>query len=166
MKEQRTIAITAAKPTEFTPAERAAFMQLVRKGAEVNSDTLPGLVDRAEALAMAREDGALVGVGAVKRPYLKHRRSVFKAAKVDLLPDDFAFELGWVFVHPDARGLGLSGRLFAVLMPHVETVHAYATSRVDNAPMHATLSRFGFKCVGAPYPSKQNETPIQLFVRG
>lgn len=41
----------------------------------------------------------------------------------------------------------------------------YATSRVDNSPMHATLSRFGFESAGVPYPSKQNDVPIQLFVR-
>jgi GNAT superfamily N-acetyltransferase len=165
MKEQRTIEVTAARPAEFTPAERAAFMHLVREGGEVNPDTLPGLVVRAEALALARKDGVLVGVSAVKRPYPTHRRNVFKAAKADLLPDEFAFELGWVFVLPNARGLGFSGRLVAVLMPYVEAAHAYATSRADNASMHATLKRFGFKGVGETYPSKQNDTPIQLFVR-
>ena len=165
MKEQSTITVTAARPAEFTPSERTSFMQLVREGGEVNSGTLPDLVDRAEALAIARKDSELVGVGAVKRPYPTHRSSVFKAAKIDLLPDEFAFEIGWVFVHSDARGLGLSGRLFEVLMPYVGAARAYATSRIDNVPMHATLSRFGFKLVGASYPSKQSDTTIQLFVR-
>ena len=165
MKEQREIEVIAARPVEFTPAERAAFMQLVRESGEVNPDTLPGLVVRAEALAVAREDGVLVGVGAVKQPYATHCRNVFKAAKVDLQSDEYAFELGWVFVHPGARGLGLSGRLVAVLMPYVEVAHAYATSRADDGRMHATLRRFGFKDVGATYPSKRNDAQIQLFVR-
>lgn len=165
MKTQQKIEVTAARPAEFTLAQRAAIMELVRKGGEVNSDTLPGLVNRAEALATACMDGALVGVGAVKRPYPTHRSHVFQAAKVDLPPADYAFEIGWVFVHPNARGLGLSGRLLAVLMPYVEVARAYATSRIDNTPMHATLSRFGFRGVGVAYPSKQNDTPIQLFVR-
>ena len=43
-------------------------MQLVRERGEVDPDTLPGLVDRAEALAAARKDGSLVGVGTIKQP--------------------------------------------------------------------------------------------------
>ena len=53
----------------------------------------------------------------------------------------------------------------AALVPYVGASRVYATSRVDNEPMHATLNRFGFKSVGVPYALKQNDTPIQLFVR-
>lgn len=163
MKQRPTIELVVARPDEVTPADRAAFVKQVCEGGEVNPNTLPALVDRAVALAMARKDGSLVGVGAIKRPNLSHRGHVFKAAKVDLLPD--ALELGWVFVQPATRGLGISAMIVEALVPYVGATRVYATSRVDNVPMHATLNRFGFKSVGVPYPSKQNNTPIQLFVR-
>jgi len=38
---------------------------MVLEAGEVNPNTLPGLIDRALALAFARLDGALVGVGAI-----------------------------------------------------------------------------------------------------
>jgi len=163
MTQRPTIEFKASRPAEVTAAERAAFMQQVREGGEVDPDTLRALVDRAVALAMASNDGAMVGVGAIKRPNPTHRSHVFKAAKVDLLSE--AFELGWLFVHPDMRGRGLSCGLVAALVPCIGAARVYATSRVDNAPMHATLNRFGFKSVGVPYPSRQNDTTIQLFVR-
>ena len=43
----------------------------------------------------------------------------------------------------------------------------YATSTVNNDRMHSSLKRFGFKPVGVPYPSKQNEPGFScLYVRG
>ena len=103
-------------------------------------------------------------VGAVKRPNTDYRAGVFAKADVKQEPAQFEFELGWVYVHPSARGRGLASALVGVLVPTLHGARAYATSRVNNERMHASLKRFGFKPVGIPYPSQLNEPEIQLFL--
>lgn len=164
MNEHAVAAVSVLSPGAVSAEERVAFQQMVFEGGEVNPNTLPSLVDRALALAFARLDGTLVGVGAIKRPYESHRKDVFTWAMADLDPTQFEFELGWVYVSPSCRGKRIASRLVEKLMPVLIRAPVYATSRVDNERMHASLKRFGFKQVGVPYPSKQNEPEIQLFV--
>jgi len=80
-------------------------------------------------------------------------------------PGKFEFELGWVYVIPDARDQHVSTRLVEALMQNIGEAQVYATSRVNNERMHALFARLEFAPVGEPYPSKLNEPNIQLFVR-
>lgn len=164
MRKDSDVSLNVLPPGEVSAEDRAAFEEMVLEAGEVNPNTLPGLIDGALALAFARLDGALVGVGAIKRPYGSHRGDVFKWAKSDLDPKQFPFELGWVYVKPAAQGRRIASRLVEKLMPVLNGARVYATSRVNNYRMHSSLKRFGFKPVGVPYPSKQNEPEIQLFV--
>jgi RimJ/RimL family protein N-acetyltransferase len=79
-------------------------------------------------------------------------------------PEQFEFELGWVYVRPSARGKGVASALVESLVSSLNGACAYATSRVDNERMHAALKRFGFVPVGVPYPSQLNEPSIQLLL--
>lgn len=164
MSEYPSVVVNVLPLREVSPEERALFEQMVLEGGEVNPKTLPGLVARALVLAFARLDRVLVGVGAIKRPYDSHRGDVFEWAKAELDPTQFEFELGWVYVNASGRNRRLASRLVEKLMPSLNGASVYATSRVDNTRMHASLTRFGFKRVGVPYSSKQNEPEIQLFV--
>jgi GNAT superfamily N-acetyltransferase len=164
MSEDPHIAVIALLPREASAEERAAFEQMVLEAGEVNPDTLPGLIDRALALAFVRLDGTLVAVGAIKRPYSEHRGHVFTWAKSKIDPKQFEFELGWIYVKPAAQGKRIASRIVEKLMPVLNGALVYATSRVNNDRMHSSLKRFGFQPVGIPYPSKQNEPHIQLFI--
>ena len=164
MSESASVAISVLPPAKVSAGERVAFEQMVREGGEVNPETLPGLIDRALALAFAHLDGVLVGVGAIKRPHESHRNDVFKWAKAELDSTQFKFELGWVFINESGRNRRLASRLVGELMPALYGTPVYATSRVNNNRMHSSLKRFGFKRIGVPYPSKQNQPAIQLFV--
>lgn len=140
-------------------------MRLVRQGGEVDAHSLPRLVDRALALGFAFRADDLVAVGGVKRPNAGHRARVFASAGVAMDPGKFEFELGWVYVIPDARDQHVSTRLVEALMQNIGEAQVYATSRVNNDRMHALFARLEFAPVGEPYPSKLNEPNIQLFVR-
>ncbi len=165
MSELPSVVITVLPPSKVGAAERTAFEKMVLEGGEVDPKTLPGLVGRALVLAFVRLDGELVGVGAIKRPYESHRDDVFSWAKAEHDPTQFEFELGWVYVNAAGRNKRIASQLVEELMPSLNGACVYATSRVNNERMHASLRRFGFSRAGIPYPSKQNDPKIQLFVR-
>lgn len=164
MSENQAITISAFAPANCPVDRLLAFKQMVMKGGEVNRQTLPGLIDRALVLAFVHSAEVLGGVGAIKRPYDDYRSSVFARASTTLNPSDFDFELGWIYVDPAFRGRRLSSHLLEKLIPYRSNAAVYATSNVDNEPMHASLRRVGFKPEGVPYPSKINDPLIQLFV--
>src|SRR5690348_1731849 len=125
MSEEPQVAFSVFAPAEISPEDRAAFEQMVLEAGEVDPQTLPGLIDRALALAFARLNGALVGVGAIKRPYSGHRGHVFSWAKSKLDPKQFEFELGWVYVKPAAQNRRIASRLVDQLMPALNGAQVY-----------------------------------------
>ncbi|MBN8886835.1 MAG: GNAT family N-acetyltransferase [Rudaea sp.] len=86
-------------------------------------------------------------------------------ARPELNASNFEFELGWVYVHPSARGHRLASSLVQELLSRLKGTAIYATCRVDNTRMHASLFRAGFRQAGTPYPSKINDPELRLFVR-
>lgn len=156
--------VTVVPPKVCAAADLDAFKQMVIEGGEVEPGTLSSLLGQALALAFARVDCAVVGVGAIKRPYDAHRAKVFAKAKSLLNPSTVEFELGWFYVHPSFRGNRLASKLVQALMPSLEGRAAYTTSRTDNDRMHASLKRVGFVSEGMPFPSKMNKQEIQLFI--
>ncbi len=82
------------------------------------------------------------------------------------LPEaEYPFELGWVFVMPSARGRRFSLDLTQAALSAAGTAGVFATSRTDNIPMNAVLTKFGFVPAGHPYPSTRGSHQLQLFVR-
>ena len=160
----KQITVVVRAPVDCVADDISAFKQLVLSGGEVTPETLPGLVSRALTLGFGRAGERLVAVGAIKRPNPAHRDKVFAQAGVERDPSKFAFELGWVYVLPSARRRGLARSLVATLISSLNGRQAYATSAVNNAPMHTLLNRFGFKPTGAPYPSQLNDPAIRLFL--
>lgn len=165
MNRELSLSIIARAPSACAAEEITAFEQLVVAGGEVNVETLPGLLSRALSLAFASLGERLVAVGAIKRPHEDYRIGVFEKAGASQNATQFKFELGWVYVEPSFRRRGLACALVKTLVHSLNGVPAYATSREDNKQMHALLKRFGFKPIGASYPSQLNEPQIQLFVR-
>ncbi|WP_420800944.1 GNAT family N-acetyltransferase [Pseudomonas cavernicola] len=80
-------------------------------------------------------------------------------------PSSFPYELGWVFIAPEARGNGFAQNLSQAAMAFAEGQGIFATSHTDNTLMHRTLTRLGFIQSGAPYPSTNATRHLQLFTR-
>ena len=165
MNSDSQVVVKALPPESVAENDLIAFKLMVIAGGEVNAETLAGLVSRALTLGYARIGEEIVGVSAIKRPNPGYRASVFGKAGAKQEPYKFEYELGWVHVHPSARGRGIGNELVEVLIPSLNGALVYATSHVNNARMHKSLQRFGFEPVGLPYPSGLNDLPIQLFVR-
>lgn len=157
--------ICAGEPAEFEAAEIDKFVLFVVAGGEVNREGLKGRVVQARCIAFLREKGSLVAVGGLKNPSAAYRRRVSSGSRTQLDDASFPFELGWVFVHPDARGRGYSLPLCESLISGARGHGVFATSNVGNPKMHKTLAHLGFARTGAEWQSQQTEGNLALFLK-
>jgi predicted GNAT family N-acyltransferase len=157
--------VIVKNPNEFSNLEIGYFIACVRAGGEVSIQGLVERIRNAAALVFAKIDGGFVGIAALKRPQASYRRSVSSRCDVELSAAEFPFELGWVFVSPEARSQGLSLSLSQAALSRSGGSGVFATSRTDNIPMHRSLAKLGFHQVGNPYPSGRAKHLLQVFVR-
>lgn len=157
--------VVVKAPAGCTPQEIGDFAAFVMMGGEVIVQGLEGRVRSAECLSFLRESSGLAGVAGLKHPSQNHRREVAECTGVSLPAASFPFEIGWVFILPDARGLGLSLPLCQPLVEAAGSKGIFATSRTDNHGMHKTLQKLGFAFAGAPYKSPHGVHGLQLFLR-
>lgn len=158
--------ITCLEPRDVRPTEEVLFRHMVQATGEVNPRTFPALYQRARSVCFARIEGEIAGVGALKRPNPGHRTEVFDRAEATLLPDRFSYELGWFHVDEAFKGRRISSQMVGALLEQSDGESVYATSRINNHPMHAALTGHGgFVRVGIDYPSSRGDVPLCLFVR-
>ncbi|BEP45985.1 hypothetical protein [Variovorax sp. V15] len=155
--------VKAKSPNECSPQELVQFEALVLEGGEVDPIGLAGRIRCAVALAFLLDEGAILGVAGLKEPSVGYRAKVMKGALTSIPADRYPFELGWVYVCPGIRG-GKSKMLCEALVLHAPGRGMFATSRVNNPWMHATLEGKGFKRTGAEWPSGQNSAKLALFL--
>jgi hypothetical protein len=157
---------TAVKrPRDCTNAEKKEFMDLVQKGEQVDPETLPGLVARAERLVfLYRHQIDLIGVAGIKRPWPEHTRDVFRWARSSEDAQAYPHELGWIYLEKEFRDRGLSNVLVESAIHDFDS-NIFATTRTDNKKMRTTLETYTFRVSGNPYPSTQNEGDLLLYTR-
>lgn len=140
--------------SDMTSDERIEFIRFVKLGAQVNPDSLPGLVQRAAALVVLHEGSKLIGTAAIKRPNKNHHQGDFLKAGVEKSAQDFPLEIGWVVVHPDHQKQGHSRTLVAAAIGATDGSALYATTQAPQ--MKHILPDYGFMALGTPFPSVQN----------
>jgi len=156
--------IVAAAPDGFSQDERDLFNTLVKQAGEVGGDGLVTNIPNSKALVFGRIAGEVFGVAALKRPQASYRERIGRMARVDIGPAHYPYELGYVFLLPEARGKKLSHGLVAAALAHAEGAAVFATTRTDNAAMLSALAKAGFKQVGQDYPGRGTRM-IRLLVR-
>jgi GNAT superfamily N-acetyltransferase len=140
-------------PSDCTSEALADFENLVIEAGTVDPEGLTQRIRDAFRLLFLREsDGQLVGVGALKRPWLDYRSKVFAKARATTPPDGYRVELGWVAVAKSHQGRGLSRRIIGQLIGLAENENLFATARADARAMRFAADN-GFKPSGKPYPS-------------
>ncbi len=159
------IQVVSRSPGDCHDSEIKDFMALVLAGGEVSTDGLESRIRRAVSLVFLTIGCCLCGVAALKRPTPSYRNATFSKSGSQLSERVFPYELGWVFIMPSARGRKFSIDLTRAALSGAGTEGVFATSRTDNAPMHATLEEFHFRRAGSPWPSGRGEHQLQLFVR-
>jgi len=121
--------IRTEKPVRLSQSEKSAFVTFLAGAGEVDTDMLPGLVDRAAALVMLLSDDAIIGTAAAKTPCAAHRQVEFEKAMVLLQASAFPLELGWIVVHPDHRRQGHARTLIAAVVEAASNSGLYARRR-------------------------------------
>jgi predicted GNAT family N-acyltransferase len=145
-------------------SERDEFITFVGKAGEVNTGTLPALVNQALVLLTLSDGPNLIGTAALKRPSDGHRRGEFRKAGVERLADAYPVELGWIVVHEDYRGRGHAHALVTKALDISPKLGTYATTKSDQ--MRVILPQHGFLILGERYPSELNpNAELSLFGR-
>ncbi|HEX5037720.1 MAG TPA: GNAT family N-acetyltransferase [bacterium] len=159
--------LTLKEPSRCSPGEIDGFCRIVLGEGQVSRERFEKRVRKARLLAFLTDSdgGDVIAAAAVKRPDPGYQKEVFGKADVSGFENKTALELGWVVVSPAHQRNGHCGRLVEAVLQDLESEDLYATSKVDNLPMHKVLGRFGFLKVGRSYVSKNRSGEIALFVR-
>lgn len=157
--------IESKPPCDFASEQVDEFESAVKEGGEVESAGLRDRLMSARALVLLREEKKLAAVAALKTPLAAYRTRVSQSAGVEFPAATYPFELGWVYVYPFARGRKYSQAVSSAALSKSDGRGVFATSRTDNAAMHATLTRLGFRPAGSAYRSQRGNQVLQLFLR-
>lgn len=158
--------IVVKQLAECSKEDLDAFAALVMSGGKVKPGLRARIEDNGERLAFRyAQDGSLLGVAAIKRPYVNYKAKVFQRAKTEQSPDDYELELGWIAVAPAARGQGLSHALAEAVLSFAEGKNVYATTEECNERMRKTNARIGFVQSGQPYLDDDGEDLLLLYIR-
>lgn len=141
------------------------FVAFVMAGGQVTPHELRDRVMRASHIAFLRENDCLLGVGGLKFPDEDYREKIEGSSMIKLPPEEFPFELGWVFILPSARDRKLSFMLCHPLVTAALGRGVFATSLSRNVGMHRTLVNLGFTPAGLKWPSQENDDNLELFLR-
>ncbi|MES3154246.1 GNAT family N-acetyltransferase [Sphingomonas faeni] len=156
--------IRAALPEDCSDTERERFFDLVVEGGEVGGAVLATNIAEARILVMLIGAGDVCGIAALKRPRKSYRDKTSAKSEVNLDAAAFPYELGYVYVLPALQGQGHSHRLIAAALDHSAGVGVFATVRMDNGRMCATLEKAGFVAAGKRYPGRHKQ-PIGALLR-
>ncbi len=158
--------IVVKKPSECSEDELDSFEGLVRKGGEVIGAGLRDRIQNANRLVFLIEnDGTLAGIAALKEPIIDYKKKVFKDARSKENPEEFTFEVGWIYVEEQFRGLKYSQTLLKEVLRIAGENRVYATTRESNEAMKRTNLRFDLEQSGHPYKSKEGNYNLILYIK-
>lgn len=145
-------------PRDLSHAEMQQCVALVCDGGAVDRKKAASNIPRACVLAVARNEKAIIGLGAIKRIQRRYTADVAKKSGYPLEPA--TPEVGYVVVHPKHRKKGLSGRIMDALVRQHPGV-LFATT--DDLAMKKTLSAAKFVRKGVEWDG--NRGKLSLWVR-
>jgi hypothetical protein len=115
MKEETVIVV--ATPGDFADPERAVFSKLVLAGGEVGGAVLERNIANAKALVFLRRAREVQGIAALKRPQTSYRKRIGAEAGAKIAMGRFPYELGYVFLLPEAQAAARSASRVHPLPP-------------------------------------------------
>lgn len=138
---------------------------LILKGGEVEPNSLRVRLQNAALIGFIDDRGKIVSVAVIKNPDEEYRNGVFKKAYSKEQPDEYRYELGYVFTEEAFRRKGLARRLCKHLCYYFLSYKLYATTLVENTGMQAILLDNYFSVSGSDYESSMRKENLKLYVR-
>ncbi|PWW34559.1 acetyltransferase (GNAT) family protein [Idiomarina loihiensis] len=120
--------------------------------------------DRCKFLCIARINGEVVGIGAIK----PKTKSDFSEQKADLskLADDFNAELGYLHTNPAHARKGIARNIAKLLVDAYGKKNLMASTEVSANPgMVKILETLGFRHYGKPWKSVIHGNYLGLFLK-
>jgi RimJ/RimL family protein N-acetyltransferase len=154
-------------PSECTNEEIQSFFNLVKKGGEVNINTLEAGIRRARLLAFCYVNQELAGIAALKNADQGYQNNVFERAGEPKLAEKFQSEIGYIYTEEKYRGR----HICPILVQHLMNDSAYkifSTVRMRNKRMIKIIRKLGFHQVGHRFVGKQQDKGryyVQLFIK-
>jgi predicted GNAT family N-acyltransferase len=150
---------------KYDETEIQAFVKVAAKGEEVEAQDIGRGAGRAAALLWIADNSGPVAVAALKTPFESYKIRVFSKAGVSARHQEFALELGYVYVEKTHRKQGLGEKLVQAAIALEGHQNIYATTRIDNQSMQRILQRNRFLAIGSTYLSERNGSRLLLFGR-
>jgi len=154
-------------PSECTDEEIQSFFNLVKKGGEVNINTLEAGIRRARLLAFCYVNQKLAGVAALKNADRGYQNNVFERAGEPKLAEKFQSEIGYIYTGEKYRGR----HICPILVQHLMNNSAdkiFSTVRMKNKHMIKIIRKLGFHQIGHKFVGKQQDKGryyVQLFIK-
>jgi GNAT superfamily N-acetyltransferase len=151
------------KRAEIDDSVRTSFAELLRKQGKVKGD-LATKADRCKLVCIARIDGAVVAIGAIK-PKTASDFASEKAGVADL-SSDFEWELGYLYTERDYSGRGIGTNVTRLLVEAYGKGNLMASTEITaNPAMVRILEKQGFRLFGKPWKSEIHANYLGLFLR-
>ncbi len=149
--------------SQITDEVRECFAAALKQQGKVQGD-LWAKADRCKFLCIAKIDGKVAGVGAIK---IK-TKSDFSNEKAGLpkQSSDFKWELGYLYTTPHHAGKGITKNIARMLLDEVGHENLMASTEISaNPAMVKILEQLGFRFYGNPWKSNIHNNYLGLFLR-
>lgn len=157
------IAYDLISRSQITDEERECFAAALKLQGKVQGD-LWAKADRCKFLCIAKIDGKVAGIGAIK---IK-TESDFSNEKAGLpmRSRDFEWELGYLYTAPNHAGKGVAKNIARMLLDAVGQENLMASTEISaNPAMVKILEQLGFRLCGSPWKSNIHDNYLGLFLR-
>lgn len=145
----RAYLMCSCGPMDLSEDDRGTCAALVEAGGAVRRGSIARQIAAARLLSLARLDGEIVAVGAIKRIRPPYAKRIAARCGISFPPE--TPELGYVAVDPKHQENGLSHRLTGELVAK-HPGPLFATTSSDR--MMRTLTEAGFKQKGHEWPGQ------------
>lgn len=148
---------------ELTSSIKRVFAEMLKKQGKVMGN-LDAKADRCKMIALAKVNGHVVAIGAIK-PKTRSVFSLDKAA-VPSMEKKFEWELGYLFTLKEYAGQGIAKKLSNILVEEAGSKNLMASTELSENPrMVKILEEMGFRKYGTSWKSQIHGHDLALFLR-
>lgn len=153
------------KYSDLTENEIKGILDLIKKGGEVNSKTLPFRFSKSELVGFYKKDENIIAIAVIKNPQQSYIVNTFKKSNSNIPSEDYKYELGYVVVEKEYRKEKLASKLCYTLIDILKNHKVFATTKVQNCGMKTILSKNNFNEVGTQYLNKNEDAFLKLHIK-